>query len=318
MSDLLGSGAAMIDNAAAARRRDPDAGLPVAATRGGDRGPGERADRRSGRDGPGAELPVGRGGAPGRGGPARAHLEHRRRARRSRAETLRAAASLEAAAVVLQAAVPGVIERFAVAGIDAPVRRRRGRAVASGRVPRRLRPVPPIGRRVTRPWRARAGELAAAWLALAATSRVRCSRGQPRGPRRRGPARRLSRTTLRGGRSPTSSESGRKHVDPVWDTLVASGNATLERRADRGRRAPDSRWWSGLAESRSRSARSTIVVSPAPSSTTCSCSRLVRNAIAGQPANRDAATEWENEPWGGNLRALHRLLERAQPRWSRS
>jgi hypothetical protein len=227
-----------------------------------------------------------------------------------RVETLRASTSLEASAVVLQAAVPGVIGRFAVAGIEsdfdaaAACLWRGGELIGTLATFLRWSAVSP-GQAARA-----AGELAAAWLALGGDLvRTLFPSASPAALAAVDQAATAS-TTLRGVFADVEREWA-DHVDPVWDTLVASGTATLSAELISGD-ALQMQVVDRLAEESSQR-ELTIVVSPAPVFDHVLVFVLVRLAIATSPLNRQAASEWENEPWGGNLRAFHRLLEALAP-----
>ena len=303
MSDLVGSGAAMIDNAAslADAIRTPDSQWPQYAE--------AIVDQAS-------ALIVAVGETdPAQSFPWAAEALQDAEARIAltwstgagvevRAETLRAAASLEAAAVVLQAGVPGVIERFAVAGINGPFD-----AAAAGlwRAAEFLRACalflqwavvsPGLGARG-------AGSLAAAWLTLARDiARALFAGANPAALAALDSAAAAS-TTLRAAFAAVE-EQWKGWVDPVWQLLVGAGNATLSSELISGE-ALQFQVVERLAQPLAERPL-TIVVSPAPIFDHPLVFQLIRGRIANS-GNRDAATEWENEPWGGNLRALHRLL----------
>lgn len=222
-----------------------------------------------------------------------------------KAETLRAAASLEAGAVVLQAGVPGVAGRFAVAGIDSLSD---AAAAAIWRAGELLRAAglflqwavvsPALASRS-------ATALASAWVTLANDlGRVLFPGASPQVLAALDSAASAS-SPLREALGVVEQE-WKDWVDPVWQVMLGSGNETLNAELISGD-GVQLQVADRLADP-SRNRPLTIVVSPAPVFDHPLVFFFVRAAIAWESENRLAAEDWENEPWGGNTRALHRLL----------
>ena len=148
------------------------------------------------------------------------------------------------------------------------------------------------------------GALAAAWVTLADDlGRVLFAGAKPQSLAALGQASSAS-SALREALA-VVEQGWKDYLDPVWQVLVGSGRTTMNAELISGD-ALQLQVVDRLAQP-TNARPLTIVVSPAPVFDHPLVFLGIRTRIAVSE-NRVAAEEWENEPWGGSPRALHRLL----------